>query len=81
MRITCVYGPQAEDETLRKFVFMMKWRVSGHDLESSSEIIASLGGFNGQAGECTEGFEGVRGGNGIREKMQKEEDCWSSVKK
>ena len=28
MRI-CAYGPQAKNQTQRKFVFMMKWRVSG----------------------------------------------------
>ena len=35
------------------------------DLGSSSEIIASLGDFNGHVGKCAEGFKGVHSGNGI----------------
>ena len=35
------------------------------DLGSSSEIIVSLGNFNGHAGKCAEGFEGEHGENGI----------------
>ena len=32
---------------------------------SSSEIIASLGDFNGHVGKCAEGFEGAHAGDGI----------------
>ena len=35
------------------------------DLGSCSEIIVSLGDFNGHVGKCAEGFEGVHGGNGV----------------
>ena len=52
------------------------------DLGSSSEIIVSLGNFNGHVGKCAEGFEGVHtGGMVLGKEMQKEEDCWSSVMK
>ena len=48
---------------------------------SSSEIIVSLGHFNGHVRKCAEGFEGVHGGNGIGEEMQKKKVCWSFVMK
>ena len=35
------------------------------DLGNSSEIIASLGDFNGHVEKCAEGFEGVHVGNGV----------------
>ena len=35
--------------------------ASEWDLGSSSEIIVSLGDFNGHVGKCAEGFEGVHG--------------------
>ena len=38
--------------------------TSEWNLESSCEIIVSLGDFNGHLGKCAEGFEGVRGENG-----------------
>ena len=61
MCIICVcMGHKVEDQTQRKFVFMMKWGVSG-TWESSSEIIVFLGDFNGHAEKCAEGFEGVHG--------------------
>ena len=34
-------------------------------MKSSSEIIVSLGDFNGHMGKCAEGFEDVQGWNGI----------------
>ena len=37
-------------------------------LGSSSEIIVSLGDFNGHVGKCAEGFEGVHGRNDIRKR-------------
>ena len=45
--------------------------TSEWDLESSSEIIISLGNFNGHVGKCVESFEGVHGGNGIRKRNAK----------
>ena len=71
MRITCVYGPQAEDETLRKFVFMMKWRVSGHDLESSSEIIVSLGGSMDKRGNVLRVLKVYAGGMELGKKCRR----------
>ena len=29
MRIICAYGPQSEDQMQRKFIFIVKWEVSG----------------------------------------------------
>ena len=39
--------------------------ASGWDFRSPSEIIFSLGDFNGHVGKCAKEFEGVHGGNGI----------------
>ena len=55
--------------------------ASEWDLGSSREIIVSLWDFNGHVGKCAEGFEGAHGGIVLGKKMQKEEDCWSSVMK
>ena len=43
--------------------------ASEWDLGSSSEIIVSLGNFNGHVGKCAEDFESVHRENGIGEKM------------
>ena len=78
MRIICAHGHKAEDQTQRKFFFMMNWRVSG-----TLEVLvksSSVGNFNGHVEKCAEGFDGVHEGNGIGKKMQKE-DCWSFVMK
>ena len=37
---------------------------------SSSEIIVSLGDFNGHMGKCFEGFKGVHGGNGVEKNAE-----------
>ena len=51
-------------------------------LKIFSEIIVSLGDFNGHVGKCAEGFEGVRTrGEWYWEKKGRKEDCWSSVMK
>ena len=55
--------------------------ASEWDFESCSEIIVSLGDFNGPVRKCAEGFEGVHGRMVLGKEMQKEEDCWSSVMK
>ena len=39
--------------------------ASEWDLESSSEIIVSLGDFSEHVGKCAEGPKGVHEGNGI----------------
>ena len=49
-------------------------------MRSSSEIIVSLGDFNGHVGKCAEGFERIHGGIVLGKEMQKD-DCWSSVMK
>ena len=54
--------------------------ASEWDFGSSSEIIVSLGDFNGHVGKCAEGFKGEQRVNGIG-KRNAEEDCWSSVTK
>ena len=59
-------GHKAEDQTQRKCVFMMHWQVSWTlEILVSSEIIVSLGNFNGYVGKCAEGFEDIHGSNGI----------------
>ena len=53
--------------------------ASERDFGSSSEIIVSLGDFNGHVGKWAEGFEGVHGKMVLGKEMKKEEDCWSCV--
>ena len=60
---------------------MVKWGVGKWVLGSSSEIIVSLGDFNGHVGKCAESFEGVHGGMVLEKEMQKDEDCWSFAMK
>ena len=50
-------------------------------LGSSTEIIISLGDFNGHVGKSANGFEGVRWAMVSGKEMRKEEDCWSFVMK
>ena len=63
MRVICAYGPQSGRPDAEKVHFYDEMG-SEWDLESS-EIIVSLGDFNGHVGKCAEGFEGVHGGNGV----------------
>ena len=51
--------------------------ASEWDLSSLSEIIISLGNFNGHVGICAVGFKGVheRGGMVLGKEIQKEGDC------
>ena len=74
MCIICAYGPQSERPDAEKVCFYdeieSKWNFG-----SSSEIIVSLGDFNGHVGKCAEGFEGVHGGIIFGKEMQKEKDC------
>ena len=80
MRVICAYGPQSGRPDAEKVHFYdemgSKW-----DLGSSSEIIVSLGDFNGHVGKYAEGFEGIHGGMVLGKEMQKEKDCWSFVMK
>ena len=55
--------------------------ASEWDFVSSSEIIFSLGDFNGHMGKDAEGFEGAHRENGTGKEMQEEEDFWNSVTK
>ena len=64
MRVICAYGPQSGRPDAEKVRFYDEMG-SEWDLGSSSEIIVSLGDFNGHVGKCAEGFEGVHGGNGV----------------
>ena len=45
--------------------------ASEWDFGSSSEIIVSLGVFNGHVGKCAKGFEGIREGNVLGKEIQK----------
>ena len=64
VRILCAYAPQSGRPDSEKVCFYDEM-ASEWDLGSSSEIIFSLGDFNGHVGKFAEGFEGVHGGNGI----------------
>ena len=67
MRVICAYGPQSGRPDAEKVQFYNEMG-SEWDLGSSSEIIVSLGNFNGHVGKCAEGFESVHGGNGVRKR-------------
>ena len=64
MRVICAYGPQSGRPDAEK-VYFYDEMGSEWDLGSSSEIIVSLGDFNGHVGKCAEGFEGVHRGNDV----------------
>ena len=64
MCVICAYGPQSGRPDAKKVRFYDEMG-SEWDLGSSSEIIVSLGDFNGHVGKYAEGFEGVHGGNGV----------------
>ena len=78
MRVICAYGPQSGRPDAEKVRFYDEMG-SEWDLGSSSEIIVSLGDFNGHVGKYAEGFEGVHGEMVLGKEMQKEEVCWSFV--
>ena len=64
MSVICAYGPQSGRTDAEK-VYFYDEVGSEWDLGSSSEIIVSLGNFNGDVGKCAEGFESVHGGDGV----------------
>ena len=78
MRITCAYGLQSGKSIAEKVRFYDEMG-SESDLGSSSEIIVSLGDFNGHVWKCAESFEGVHGGIVLGKEIHK--DCWSFVMK
>ena len=80
MRIIYVYGSQNGRPDAEKVRFCDEME-SEWDMESSSEIIVSLGDFNGHEGKCAEGFERVHGGNGIGKRNAEGKDCRSFVMK
>ena len=61
MRVICAYGPQSGRPDAQKVHFYDEMG-SEWDLGTSSEIIVSLGDFNGHVGKYAEGFEGAHGG-------------------
>ena len=64
IHVICAYGLQSGRPDPENVHFYDEME-SEWDLGSSSEIIASLGDFNGHVGKCAEGFEGVHQGNGV----------------
>ena len=66
MQMICAYELQSKRPHAEKFHFYHEGG-SKRDFRSSSEIIVSLGDFNGHVGKCAEGFEGVYKWNGIGE--------------
>ena len=75
IRIICAYGPQSGRPDAEKVHFYDEMG-SEWDLGSCSEIIVSLGDFNGHVGKCA---EGLHGGMMLGKEMQMEEGCWSFV--
>ena len=61
MQIICAYWPQSGRPDTEKVRFYDEM-ASEWDLGSSSEIIVSLGNFNGYVGKCAERFWRVYGG-------------------
>ena len=70
MRIICAYGPQSGRPDAEKVRFYDEMG-SEWDLGSSSEIIVSLGDFNGHVGKYAEGFEGMHRRIVLGKEMQK----------
>ena len=64
MRIICAYGPRSGRPDAEKVRFYDEMG-SEWGLGSSSEIIVSLGDFNGHVAKYAVGFEGVHRGNGV----------------
>ena len=60
MQIICAHRLQSERPDTEKVCFYDKMG-SEWGLESSSEIMVSLGDFNGYMGKCAQGFESVHG--------------------
>ena len=54
-----------------KLLFFCDEMAIEWDFGSSSEIIVSLGDFDGHVGKCAEGFQGVHGGMVLGKEMQK----------
>ena len=55
---------KVEDKTQRKFVFMMKWQLSG-TWEVLVKSLSLCGISMDMWGKCAESFKGVHRGNGI----------------
>ena len=66
-----MYGSQSGRPRHRKSSFYNEM-TSEWDFGSSSEIIISLGDFNGHVRKCAEGFEGAHGRDGIRKRNVEE---------
>ena len=66
IRITCAYGPQSGRTDIKKVHFYNE-KASQRDLKSSSEMVISLGDFDGHLGKCTwENGIGKRNAEGRR---------------
>ena len=73
-------GQKAEDQTQRKFVFMMNWRVSGTwDVLVKSSFLWGIS-IN-MWGDVLRVLKVYTGGIVLGKEMQKGEDCWSFAMK
>ena len=64
LKVICGYGPQSGRTNVEKDQFYDAL-ASEWELQSEGELVLGMGDFNGHVGKWIEGFEGVRGGNGI----------------
>ena len=64
LKVICGYGPQSGRTNVEKDQFYDAL-ASEWELQSEGEVVLGMGDFNGHIGKWIEGFEGVRGGNGI----------------
>ena len=80
MRIVCGYEPQSGRPDTEKVRFYDEM-ANEWDFGSSSEIIASLGDFNGHVRNVLTVLKVCTVGMVLGKEMQKKEDCWSSVMK
>ena len=70
IRVISAYGPQAGRLLEEKHRFYDEL-AGEYQQQNPSEVVFGLGDSNGHVGEEIEGFEGVRGGNGIGQRNAK----------
>ena len=64
VRVICAYAPQSGKPDSEKELFYEEM-AREWSMANANEMVLGLGDFNGHAGKCAEGFEGIHGGYGI----------------
>ena len=64
VRVICAYAPQSGKPDAEKERFYEEM-ASEWSMANTNELVLGLGDFNGYAGKCAEGFEGIHGEYGI----------------